>query len=373
VKTKLQIPFANLKAQFEAQREEIWGATKRVLASGWYILGDEVKSFEHEFAAYLGASHCVGVANGTDAIALALLAVGVGRDDEVITVSQSAVATVAAIEQIGAIPVFADISPETRCLDPELIAGAVSSKTRAVIPVHLYGHPAPMIRIIQQAKRFGLAVIEDCAQAHGAEIGGRKVGTFGDAAAFSFYPTKNLGALGDGGAVVTNSVAVANRLNGLRQYGWHERYISAYPGINSRLDEMQAAILRLKLPRLDENNERRRDIGTRYTIAAREAKLTPPQEPGWARHVMHLYVVESEARESFREYLHAHGVATAIHYPLPIHQQPAYLGRIRGSERLPETERLAGRIVSLPMYPELTDVEVDYICSCLNKKGLMSR
>lgn len=359
------IPVATPKAQYMAYRSEIREAIDRVLEGGWYVLGDEVRLFEQEFAAFLGAAHCVGVANGTDAVSLALRALGITAGDEVITVSHSAVATVAAIEQIGAIPVFVDIDPETRCLDPELVPALVTPRTKAVIPVHIYGQPAPMARLMALAERHGLKVVEDCAQAHGARIGDRKVGTFGHAAAFSFYPTKNLGAIGDGGGVVTQDAALAERLRHLREYGWQERYISFFPGSNSRLDELQAAILRVKLRGLEDDNARRRHIATRYRKALEGTGLTPPAEIGGTLHAMHLFVVETEHRDDLQAALKAGRIGSGMHYPLAIHQQPAYQGRIRGGDRLPHTESLYRRILSLPMFPELTDEQVLQICTVL--------
>jgi len=359
------IMVANPQAQFLAHEVEIRAAIDRVLSGGWYILGEEVRRFEEEFASFLGVPHAVGVASGTDAVALALLAVGVRPGDEVITVSHSAVATAAAIEQIGAVPVFADIDPATRCMDPETLPALVSHQTRALLPVHVYGQPAPMGRIMELAAMYGLKVVEDCAQAHGAEIGGKKAGSFGDAAAFSFYPTKNLGAIGDGGAVATRNKEVAADLKARREYGWQERYISFFPGLNSRLDEMQAAILRVKLPHLCADNARRREIAARYHEALRGSPVvTPAQVPG-TLHAMHLYVLECDQRDRLQELLKSRGVATARHYPAPIHLQPAYRGRIRGGDSLPATEALYGRIVSLPMYPELTDAQVRQVVDAL--------
>ena len=361
------IPVANPLAQTQAHLGEIREAIEDVLNSGWYVLGDFVTKFENEFAAYLGAQFCVGVASGTDALILALKAAGIQPGDEVITVSHSAVATVTAIEQVGAVPVFADIDPLTRCLDPSHIYNIVSDKSRAIIPVHIYGQPAPMENILAIARQHQLSVIEDCAQAHGAEIDGKKVGTFGDAAAFSFYPTKNLGALGDGGAVVTNSADIAQRIKELREYGWKDRYISACPGMNSRLDEIQAAVLGVKLPCLAADTVRRRYIADQYRISLENQPVTPPPHVDGTLHAMHLFVLESENRELFRNYLKDAGVGTALHYPMPIHKQPAYLGRIRGSEHLACTENLYKKIVSLPMYPELTDQQVEKICTTLSK------
>lgn len=352
------VPVANLALQYRAHEKAIQNAVNRVLESGWYILGKEVATFEEEFSAYIGASHAIGVGSGTDAVALALRACGVQAGDEVITVSHTAVATIAAIEQIGALPVFADIAPQSRCMDPKSIPALISAKTKALVPVHIYGQPAAMHEIMEIARQYGLKVIEDCAQAHGAMIAGQQVGTFGDAAAFSFYPTKNLGACGDGGAVTSNDDTVANHCRWLRQYGWKERYISVLPGINSRLDEMQAAILREKLHALTHGNTRRQLIANRYTEALKESTVIAPPTLPDTRSVFHLYVVECEHRESFETHMARHGIATARHYPQPVHSQPAYVGRIRGSENLPLTERLYERIVSLPMYPELTDDQV---------------
>lgn len=359
------IVVANPGAQFLAYQGEIREAVERVLCKGCYILGEEVRRFEEEFASFLKVAHVVGVASGTDAVAHALLACGIRPGDEVITVSHSAVATVAAIEQIGAVPVFADIDPATRCLDPEEIPRLVSPATRGVVPVHVYGQPAPMQRIMEHAARHRLKVVEDCAQAHGAEIGGRKAGSFGDAAAFSFYPTKNLGALGDGGAVATGSAETAKVLSARREYGWQERYISAFPGLNSRLDEMQAAILRVKLRHLSRDNEKRRRVAARYDQALEGTGITAPARPAGTLHAMHLYVVECEEPLRLKEHLAARGVGSAKHYPQPIHLQPAYRGRIRGGDRLPATEALQRRILTLPMYPELSDVDVERVCAAL--------
>jgi dTDP-4-amino-4,6-dideoxygalactose transaminase len=359
------IAVANPKAQFLAHEGEIREALDRVLTKGWYVLGSEVRGFEEEFADFLGLPHAVGVASGTDALALALLACGVRPGDEVITVSHSAVATAAAVEQIGAVPVFADIDPSTRCIDPELIPPLVSPRTRALLPVHVYGQPAPMPAIMELAGKLGLKVVEDCAQAHGAEIFGRKVGSFGDAAAFSFYPTKNLGAIGDGGAVATGSDPIAQDLRARREYGWQERYISAFPGLNSRLDELQAAILRVKLPYLERDNARRREIAKRYDAVLEGSGIVIPTRIPGTVHAMHLYVVECGEPQRLQQHLTENGIGSARHYPAAIHQQPAYQGRIRGGERLPATEALYRRIVSLPMYPELTDGEVDRVAAAL--------
>jgi len=361
------IPVANPLAQFNAHETEIRNAMERVVKSGRYILGPEVDDFENEFASFLGARFAVGVASGTDALLLALKAAGVAPGDEVITVSHSAVATVAAIELAGAVPVFSDIDHATRCINPVKIPSLVSDRTKVVLPVHIYGQPAPMPEILAIAQRLGLKVVEDCAQAHGAEINGRKVGTFGDASAFSFYPTKNLGALGDGGAVVTNSPELAAKIRYLREYGWQERYVSAIPGGNSRLDELQAAILRAKLPHLSVDNERRRNIAARYAAAIKGTELRAPSEITGTLHAMHLFVVESGERDELQQFLHEAGIGSAIHYPLAIHRQPAYREKIRGWEDLSITDELYGRILTLPLYPEMTDGEVEMVCKTLGR------
>ncbi len=359
------IPIADPGAEVRALRSSIQEAIEQVLSGGAYILGDETAAFEREWASYLGIRHCLGVASGTDAIALALRAVGVKMGDEVVTVSHTAVATVAAIETLGAVPVFVDIDPVTRCINPDLITSALSSRTKAILPVHLYGQPAPMETILAIADSHGLAVVEDCAQAHGAAIAGRKVGTFGHAAAFSFYPTKNLGALGDAGAVVTDEEPLAQRVREMREYGWRERYVSHVTGSNSRLDELQAAILRVKLPYLDRRNEHRRTIATRYRQAIHCAELTAPAVIHGTTHAMHLFVLECEVRSALEEFFLRGGVRTARHYPMPVHRQPAYAGRIRGGDCLPVTERLADRILTLPCFPEQREDQVQRVCELL--------
>lgn len=352
------------KAAYLAQRSAIDWAIRRVLDSGWYILGSEVAVFEREFAAFLGAAHAVSVANGTDAVELALRAGGVSAGDVVITVSHTAVATVAGIERAGAKPLLVDIEPETFTLDPERLAATLESHcgVKAVIAVHLYGHPANLPAIVELTQRHGLLLIEDCAQAHGAAWAGRKTGTWGDAAAFSFYPTKNLGALGDGGAVTTQHAELAARLAELRQYGWKTRYISDSAGVNSRLDELQAAILRAKLPALAAGNTRRREIAARYSAQLAASGLRLPRTREAAEHVFHQFVVRTPSRDALQQHLRARGIPTAILYPVPIHLQPAYAGRIAlGVGGLGETERACGEILSLPMHPQLSDDAVDCV------------
>ena len=347
---------ANPKAQYLAHKQEIDDAVRQVLESGWYILGEEVRAFEEEFAAYLGVSHSVGVGSGTEALHLALVACGIGHGDEVVTVSHTAVATVAAIELAGAKPVFVDIDPVTYTMNPELLQKGITSKTKAVIPVHLYGHPAPIEDILAIAREYGLCVIEDCAQSHGAIYRDKRVGSFGNMACFSFYPTKNLGALGDGGAVVTSDPELAEKARLLREYGWAERYVSHTPGWNSRLDEIQAAILRVKLRYLDEDNRARTRLADLYLEGLSETALVLPRVSERAVHVFHLFVVCAQDRNRLLEYLHSQNIGAAVHYPLPVHMQTAYAHL--DVRRLPETERVASQILSLPMYPEMTEIEV---------------
>lgn len=349
------IPFVDLKAAYRRLQPEIDAAVARTLAGGWYILGKEVSDFESEFAAYLGVAHVVGVASGTDAVMLALWACGIGPGDEVITVSHTAVATVAAIELCGATPRLADIDPATFTLSPDALAAAITPGTRAVIPVHLYGRPADMGAILTIARDHDLLVIEDCAQAHGARYRGQMVGTMGDAAAFSFYPTKNLGALGDGGAVATSRPDVAERLRLLRQYGWRERYISDLPGTNSRLDELQAAILRVRLQHLDEENGARRRLAAIYDNALDGSRAIVAETHSGDLDVYHLYVIRAERRDALQSYLRERGIGTAIHYPVPVHLQPAYARLGYGPGSLPATEEAAQSILSLPMYPDLPE------------------
>jgi dTDP-4-amino-4,6-dideoxygalactose transaminase len=349
------IPLVDLKAAYRRLQPEIDAAVSRVLAGGRYILGPEVAAFEAEFAAYLGVDQVVGVASGTDAVMLALRAYGVGPGDEVITVSHTAVATVAAVELCGAAPRLVDIDPVSFTVDPATLAAAVTPSTRAIIPVHLYGHPADMDAIGAVARDHNLIVIEDCAQAHGARYRGRMVGTMGDAAAFSFYPTKNLGAIGDGGAIATNRPEVAERLRSLRQYGWRERYVSDVAGCNSRLDELQAAILRVRLRHLNEENAARRRLATVYAAALAGSGVRAPQERPGDCDVYHLYVVSAGRRDALKTYLQGRGIRTAIHYPVPVHRQPAYHRLGYGPGSLPATEEAAQRILSLPMCPDLPD------------------
>ena len=357
----LCIPQTDPKANYLAHKKEIESAIAGVLDSGLYILGNQVAEFEREFAAYLGVSHGVGAASGTDALHLALRTCGIGPGDAVITVSHTAVATVAAIELAGAVPILVDIDPRTFTLDPQRLEEALAAdkglRPKAVIPVHLYGHPADMPAIMDISAKAGLVVIEDCAQSHGAAVQGRKTGTWGHIAAFSFYPTKNLGALGDAGAVVTRDPDVAARARLLREYGWKERYVSETGGMNSRLDELQAAILRVKLRYLDRENARRRVLADAYGRALEGADLTLPAARPEVFHVYHQYAVLSPRRNALRNHLRAGGIGTLIHYPVPIHLQPAYRHRVVSLD-MRNTEEVARQVLSLPMYPELSEDQV---------------
>lgn len=334
-----------------------------VLNSGWYILGKEVDTFEVAFAAFCGTEQCIGCANGTDAIELVLRAMGIGSGNHVVTVANTAVATVAGIERSGADAVFADICPETYTMSPDSLKELLKKDPliKAIVVVHLFGCPADMDRILAIAEKAGIPVIEDCAQAHGAKYKERPCGSLGTAGCFSFYPTKNLGCLGDGGAVVTSNPELAGKIRALRQYGWKKRFISSFPGINSRLDELQAGILSVKLPFLEKDNASRRIIAQKYNEAFRHfQELTLPGELPASRHVYHQYVIRCAKRDQLRDYLAANGIASAVHYPVPVHRQPAYVSR-QMAVPLPVTEQVNEMILSLPMFPELTETELNYV------------
>ena len=359
----------NPYAQYLSKKAEIDAAIHRVLDSGWYVLGDEVKAFEAEFAAYIGVAHGVGVGSGTEALHLALRACGIGEGDEVVTVAHTATATVAAIELAGAMRVLVDIEPEHYTLDPVRLGDAITSRTRAIVPVHLYGQPADMDPILSTARERGLYVIEDCAQAHGARYQGRRVGSIGDVGCFSYYPTKNLGALGDAGLLVTNNPELTHKARALRQYGWDEHHVSQVSGWNTRLDEIQAAILRVKLKGLDQANGARRRIAAVYDGALADSGLNLPKVRPGAEHVYHLYVVKSDQRDALRDFLRDRGIGAAVHFPVPVHQHPAYKSLLPRSGPLHETERAARQILSLPIYPELSDEDVKTIVSAIRNFG----
>jgi dTDP-4-amino-4,6-dideoxygalactose transaminase len=364
----MAIPAANPQAQYMSHQAEIDAAIAAALGGNRYILGPQTQAFEQEFAAYLGVRYASGVGSGTEALHVAIRACGLGPGDEIITVAHTAVATVAAIELAGATPVLVDIDPVTYTIDPDRIEAAITPRTKAIIPVHLYGAAADLNPIVDLARRHNLKVIEDCAQAHGARYASRDrlVGSCGDVSCFSFYPTKNLGAIGDGGLVATNDPAIAEHLNLLRQYGWRERYVSEIAGWNTRLDELQAAILRAKLRHLDEDNAKRRRLAAIYEEQL-AGVVTLPIEPVNTLHVYHLYVIRHPRRDALMQFLLERGIGTAIHYPVPVHLQPAYRGRLGDVGSLPETERAAREIVSLPMYPELSEEDVSTVAQAIRE------
>lgn len=357
-----EIPIIDLNKQYESIRPELDGAIARVLEKGSFILGVEVAAFEREFAEFCEVSNAVGVASGTEAVQLALMACGVGENDEVIAPAHTAVATIAAIEATGAHPRLVDVDLARYTLDPRMLQQVVTQRTRAIIPVHLYGCPADMRPILDFAKQKNIFVVEDCSQAHGSSYENLKVGSLSEIAAFSFYPTKNLGAFGDGGAVVTNDPALAEKVRLLRQYGWKEHYISSIKGINSRLDELQAAILRVKLNYLDQWNVRRRKLADLYFELLADTELILPLQPEDSKHVFHQFVVRHPQRDALRAFLKEQGIQTLIHYPAPVHLQPAYanLGYSAGS--FPNTELISREILSLPLYPELNEQAVILVC-----------
>jgi dTDP-4-amino-4,6-dideoxygalactose transaminase len=359
------IPFFDTTIQHADLQPELEAAFRRVLSRGQFILAEETRAFEYEFAAFCGARFGVGVASGTDALHLALRACGLRPGDEVITVSHGAVATIVAIEQAEGVPVMVDIDPHTYTISPEAIEAALSPKTRAIVPVHLYGCPVDLAAVAQLAEKHNLLLIEDCAQAHGAAFQGKPVGSFGHAAAFSFYPTKNLGALGDGGMILTNDSRIAEQAQLLRQYGWRERYSSEQKGFNSRLDELQAALLRVKLPHLPGWNQRRRELAALYNDLLRSTGLALPIEPPGYAHVYHQYVIRHPERDGLRMHLKEQGIGSLIHYPLPIHLQPAYRGLQAIPTTLPHTENAARQVLSLPIYPELAQAQVSEVCEAI--------
>jgi dTDP-4-amino-4,6-dideoxygalactose transaminase len=362
------IPWASPLAQYRAHQAPIQSAIDRVLNSGTYILGAEVEAFESAFAEYCGGGHGVGVASGTDALILALKAHGIGPGDEVITVSHTAVATVAAILAVGAAPVLVDVDETYLTLDPAALDRAATSRSKAVIAVHLYGQAADLDPILSFARAHNLVLIEDCAQACGGRYRGRRLGSIGDIGCFSFYPTKNLGAIGDGGIALTREPKIAERLRRLRQYGWDDARQTHEAGLNSRLDPLQAAILRAKLPHLDEDNVRRRSIARRYERGLHGLPLVTPKERADAQHVYHLYVVCCAQRDALMAHLTERQIGCAVHYPLPVHRQHGYAERVNvRSGGLPVTERVCRQILSLPLYPELSDADVDSVIAIIRR------
>ena len=368
------VPQANPRASYHAHKQAIDEAIARVLASGSYILGEETKSFEHEYARWVGTRRAVACASGTDAIALILRGLNIGAGSTVVTVSHTAVATVAAIQMAGATPLLLDIEPTTYTMNPDELASVLAKpprhlpEIRAVLAVHLYGQACDLTRILSICNAYGVSLIEDCAQAHGASFDGQKLGTFGRAAAFSFYPTKNLGALGDAGAVTTNDDQLADRIALLRQYGWRDRYVSTEPGVNSRVDELQAGVLRAKLPHVNDGNRRRQAIAAVYDAALESGTILRPVRRQGAGHVFHQYVVRSPERDWIQASLRERGIASGIHYPVPVHQQPAFHGSAHlGPLLCRETERVCRNILSIPIYPELTDDQTALVSKALRE------
>ncbi len=363
----MEVPFLNVPAAYLELKEEIDKAIAAVLTSGGFILGKDVDAFEREFAEYVGAQYCVGVGNGLEALHLGLVALGVQPGDEVLVPNNTYIATWLAISYVGAIPVPVEPVEGTYNIDPDLLAKACTSKTKGIMPVHLYGQPADMDRIMAFARERGLWVLEDAAQAHGSKYKGKRAGCIGDAAGFSFFPGKNLGAGGDGGAVTTNNADIADRLRVLRNYGSRVKYYNEVIGFNSRLDTLQAALLRVKLRRLDEWNERRRRIAARYLKELKDTALILPKTADWAEHVYHLFVCRSPRRDALRDELQKAGIQTLIHYPVPPHLQKAYasLGIPAGSQ--PLSEKIHNEVFSLPMGPHLTDDEASAVIEAVRK------
>jgi dTDP-4-amino-4,6-dideoxygalactose transaminase len=360
------IPWASPLAQYHAYKAPIQNAINRVLESGAYILGGEVESFEQAFAEFCGGGEAVGVASGTDALVLALKALGIGPGDEVITVAHTAVATVAAILANGAAPVLVDIDERHMTLDPAALEAAVTARSKAVIAVHLYGQAADLDPIQACARQHGLALIEDCAQAVGGRYRGRRLGSIGDIGCFSFYPTKNLGAIGDGGMILTGERKIAARARRLRQYGWDDARQTHEAGLNSRLDPLQAAILHAKLPHLDSDNARRAAIARRYQRGLEGLPIATSKERVGTEHVYHLYVIACPQRDDLMAFLSAYQIGSAIHYPVPAHQQRGYAERaILPPGGLPITERVCREILSLPLYPELSDADVERVIAAV--------
>jgi dTDP-4-amino-4,6-dideoxygalactose transaminase len=361
-----KIQFVDLQAQYLNIQEEVNSSMKKVIEEGAFILGKYVKEFEEAFAVFCRAKYAVGVANGTDAITLALKAVGIGPGDEVITAPNTAAPTAEAIGHAGAKVVFADIDPKTYNLDPEKVRKAITPKTRAIVPVHLYGQPADMDAFRAIAREHGLRLVEDAAQAHGAEYKGQRAGTLGEVACFSFYPSKNLGAYGDGGAVVTNDPLIAEKIRMLRDHGRKEKYVHEVEGYNSRLDAIQAAVLTVKLKYLEGWNENRREKARLYDALLSPVRgVTIPRVLPGIKHVYHLYVIKVEDRDGLKKKLKEIGIETGIHYPLPLHMQPAFahLGLSRGT--FPRAEEATAKVLSLPLYPEIGSEQVEAVAKAI--------
>lgn len=358
----MKVPLINLAEQYKSINRELDDAVSRVMASGMYTQGEEVERFEEAFAKYNGTSHAVACSSGTSALKLALLAAGIGDGDEVVTAANSFIATAGAIIHAGAKPVLVDVDPVTSNIDPGALERAVTEKTRAIIAVHLYGHPMDMDPVVGLAKSKGIVLIEDAAQAHGARYKGIPAGSIGLAGCFSFYPTKNLGACGEGGAVITDSSEMAYKLRLLRDHGSESKYVHSLLGYNDRMAALQAAVLGVKLNHLDEWVDRRRSHAETYTSRLEDSAVETPQEMPYAKAAYHLYVIRCAHRDNLMEYLKSKGIGVGLHYPLPLHMQPALAHLGYKKEDFPVAERLASRILSLPMYPELTADQVSFVC-----------
>ena len=362
------VPFLNLKAQHAALEEELVAAFRRTLSSTQFVLGSEVAAFEEEFSAFSGAEFGIGVNSGTSALHLALLAAGIGSGDEVITVSCTFVATVAAIDYTGARPVFVDVDPATLNMDVAKVESAITSRTKAILPVHLHGQPADLDPLLEIARRHGLVVIEDAAQAHGAEYKGRRAGSIGDMGCFSFYPGKNLGACGEGGMVVTNNEEFAQRIRMLRDWGQERKYHHTLKGFNYRMEGIQGAVLRVKLRHLDAWTEGRRRNAAHYNALLADSGITIPVEAPYARHVYHVYAVRIPNRDAVQAALQTREIQTGIHYPIPVHLQQAYREFGFGPGDLPVTEKASAELLSLPMFPELEPGQVEEVCQVIRQE-----
>lgn len=361
----MKVPFVDLKALHAPISADLSNAIDRVMRNTAFIQGSEVKAFEDAFARYLGVRHCIAVNSGTAALHLALLGLGIGLGDEVITVSHTFIATSEAISAVGARPVFVDVDPATYTMDPALVEKAITSRTKAILPVHLYGNVADMDALLAVAKRHNLLLVEDACQAHGAKYKARMAGAMSAAGCFSFYPGKNLGACGEGGAMVTDDDALAQKVRMLREHGSVQKYVHVIPGYNFRMEGIQGAVLAVKLPHLDGWNDRRRALAKRYDERLAGQGVVLPKEEAYARHVYHLYVIQADDRESLRDYLTKRGIETGLHYPIPLHQQEAYASLGYHTGDFPVTEKATQRIVSLPMYPDMSLEAADYVCDTI--------
>ena len=367
--SKNVIPFLDLHSAYSELKLDIDASVLRIFESGWYILGPEVEAFEAEWASYCGAQHAVGLANGLDALTLSLRALDIGPGDEVIVPSNTYIATWLAVSGVGATPIPVEPDPHTHNIDVTQIEAAITQRTRAILPVHLYGQPADLDPILEIARRNGLRVIEDAAQAHGARYKGRRIGSHGDIVCWSFYPGKNLGALGDAGAVTTDDAALAERIALLRNYGSRQKYVNEEAGVNSRLDPIQAAVLRVKLRALDAWTERRRALAQTYSEALNDSGLILPEVPDWAEPAWHLYVVRSQKRDALQDQLTNAGIGTLIHYPIPPHMQTAYASMGLSPDDLPVARDLSNQVLSLPMGPHLDAASVKIVTQTILNGG----